>query len=86
MTRDEAAGLVAGALGDVAPEADVRGIDPDGLLQDEIGLDSIDFLTVVNVVGEQAGLHIPERDFPALVTFAGFVSYLVEGTGDDRRA
>ncbi len=77
MTRDEAAALLARALQQVSPDADLRAIDPDGLLQEEVGLDSIDFLNVANMVGDEAGFHIPERDFANLTTFRGFVSYLV---------
>jgi acyl carrier protein len=76
MTADEAAGLVSRALHEVAPEADLRAIDPDGLLQEEVGLDSIDFLHVVDIVGDAAGAEIPEGDFPMLSTFRAFVSYL----------
>ena len=77
MTIDEAAAVVSRALHEIAPEADLRALDPDGLLQDEVGLDSIDFLHVVDIVGDAAGAHIPEGDFPMLSTFRGFVSYLV---------
>jgi acyl carrier protein len=77
VTADEAAAVVSRALHEIAPEADLPAIDPDGLLQDEVGLDSIDFLRVVDIVGDAAGADIPERDFPLLSTFRGFVSYLV---------
>jgi len=76
VTRDEAAAVLSRALHEVAPEADLDAIDPDGLLQDEVGLDSIDFLRVVDIVEGAAGADIPERDFPSLSTFRAFVSYL----------
>jgi acyl carrier protein len=76
MTRDEAVAVLSRALHEVAPEAELAGVDPDGLLQDEVGLDSIDFLRVVDIVGGAAGTDIPERDFPSLSTFRAFVSYL----------
>ena len=86
MTRADAIAVLTRALGEIAPDADVHGINPDGLLQDEIGLDSIDFLNVVNAVGDEAGFHISERDFASLVTFEGFVAYLVARRDDGRRA
>ncbi|HZQ58248.1 MAG TPA: acyl carrier protein [Acidimicrobiales bacterium] len=76
MTRDQAVAVLWRALHEVAPEADLAAVDPDGLLQDEVGLDSIDFLRVVDIVGAAAGADIPERDFPSLSTFRAFVSYL----------
>jgi len=77
MTADEARDLLCAALREVAPEADLAAADPNGLLQDEFGLDSIDFVNIVNAVDERAGVTIPERDFPRLSTFRNFVAYLV---------
>ena len=76
MTSDEAVAVLSRALHEVAPEADLAAVDRDGLLQDEIGLDSIDFLRVVDIVEGVAGTDIPERDFPSLSTFRAFVTYL----------
>jgi len=76
MTHDEAARLVHDALGQVAPEADASGVDPDGLLQEELDIDSMDFLNLVTEVSERAGIDIPVSAYPWLATFRGFVDYL----------
>ena len=76
MTGEEARALVSTALREVAPEADVAATDPDGLLQEEFGLDSLDFIHVVDAVHDLSGVDIPERDFPRLSTLRGFVAYL----------
>jgi acyl carrier protein len=81
MTPDAAARAVSTALRDVAPEADLAVIDRDGLLQEELDLDSIDFLNLVAAVQEATGCEIPERDFPRLATYRGFVSYLAAAPG-----
>ncbi len=76
MTAEEARDLLSAALRDIAPEADLAAADPDGLLQDELCLDSIDFINVVNAVYDRSGVGIPEADFPELSTFHSFVAYL----------
>ena len=77
MTHDEATRLLTTALHEVAPEADVSTIDPDGPLQDELDLDSMDILNVVIALHSRTGLDIPERDAAQLSTFRSFVTYLV---------
>jgi acyl carrier protein len=79
LSADDARDLVSAALRQVAPEADLAGADPDGLLQEEFGLDSIDFIAVVSAVHDLAGVDIPERDFPKMSTFRSFVAYLAKG-------
>jgi acyl carrier protein len=76
LTVDDATGLLTDAIRAVAPDADLAAADPDGLLQEELGLDSIDFLSIVDAVHDMTGFGIPERDFPELSTFRGFVAYL----------
>ncbi len=78
MTAEDARALLRNALREVAPEADLDAADPDGLLQEEFGLDSLDVIHLVNVVYDEAGIDIPDRDFPSLSTFRSFVTYLSE--------
>lgn len=63
-------------LTSVAPEiiaADVRDTDH---LQDDLGLDSMDFLNLVAALHRRFGLPIPEADYPQLATPAQAVRYL----------
>jgi len=76
MTAGEATRLLTDALHEVVPEADVAGVDPDGLLQEELDLDSLGFLGVLAEINERSGIDIPERAYPDLVTFRSFVAYL----------
>ena len=81
MTNDQADRLLLDALHQVAPEADISNIDPDGLLQEELDIDSIDFLNLVTRIGERVGIDIPVREYPSLATFRGFVTYLATTAG-----
>ncbi len=76
MTRDDAMDLVRTAIREVAPEADLGGIEPRETIQEALDMDSIDFLNFVVGLHERTGLDIPERDYPELATLEGCVGYL----------
>jgi acyl carrier protein len=66
------------ALAQVAPEADLEGLDPRGDFREELDLDSMDVLNLVISLHDATGVDIPERDYPHLVTLDACVSYLSE--------
>lgn len=76
MTPERAVGVLGAALRAVAPDVDARRTDIDGLLQEEFDLDSMDFVELLNEIRVRTGIDIPERDYPALVTFRSFLGYL----------
>jgi len=61
----------------IAPEVDLAEVDDDALLQDEMDLDSMDFLNLVTALHDATGIEVPERDYPSLSTVGGFVAYVV---------
>ena len=77
MTRDEATALLASALREVAPEADLGAADPGLPLQEVADIDSMDFLALLRAVQDRTGWEIPPRDYPKLATVELFVSYLM---------
>ena len=60
----------------VAPELDGAEIRDTDRLQEDLDLDSIDFLDVVAELEDRTGVSIPETDYPELATVAGCVDYL----------
>lgn len=76
MTTDDARTVLAGLLHRIAPEVDLDEVDPDADLQEEIDLDSMDFLNLVTALHEATGIEVPERDYPSLGTVNGFVAYV----------
>lgn len=77
MNHDEARTVIANALRRVAPEADLDEVRADKALQDELDLDSMDFLNLMVGIHEQTGVEVPERDYPAVAHLQGLVDYLV---------
>lgn len=65
-------------LTDVAPDLDPDSIGDDDHLQDDLGLDSMDFLNLVSALHKRFGLPIPEADYPRLATPGKAVAYLAE--------
>lgn len=78
---DDPRALVSRLIHGIAPEADLTDVDPDGLLQEEVDLDSMDFLNLVTALHEESGIEVPERDYPELATINGFVAYIVAHRG-----
>jgi acyl carrier protein len=76
MTHDEVLDRLRGILQELAPEADVSGLDPDVRVRDQLDIDSMDLLNFVIAVDEQFGVDIPERDYPKLRTLNDMVQYL----------
>ncbi|WP_135451229.1 acyl carrier protein [Tabrizicola caldifontis] len=71
-------------LTSVAPDLDAASIGDDDHLQDDLGLDSMDFLNLVSALHKRFGLPIPEPDYPRLATPAKAAAYLAEKLGARR--
>jgi acyl carrier protein len=68
--------LVNQVLCQVAPEAEIASIDANALLQEQIDMDSLDFLHLVTGISDEAHIDIPERDYPYLATLNGAYAYV----------
>jgi acyl carrier protein len=62
----------------VAPDLEASTICDSDHLQNDLGLDSMDFLSLVSALHKRFGLPIPESDYPRLATSAKAVAYLDE--------
>lgn len=76
MSDEKIRGAVLRALGGVAPEADLAGLDSTSNFREQIDLDSIDFTNFVIALADELGLEVPETDYPKLLTVDGCVTYL----------
>ncbi len=81
MTPAEAEALVRATLREVAPDVDIGTLPPDEDLRDAAGLDSLDFLQMVEVLSARCGKRIEEDDYPRLRTLRGTVRFLA-GSGE----
>jgi acyl carrier protein len=75
---DELLAAIRRALAEIAPDADLTGLDPGDDIVDALELDSMDVLNVMAAVADETGLEVPERDYPRTRTLQGFVDELVK--------
>jgi acyl carrier protein len=76
MTTDEIRAAVLASLAEVAPEAEPAAIDPAVPLQEQLDLDSMDFLAFLSGVADLTGVEVPERDYDAVAALQGCVDYV----------
>ena len=76
MNEQDARLAVHTAIGQVAPDVDLDGLDEQSRLRQDLELDSLDFLRLVESIDESTGVDIPERDYTAVSTVKGLIDYV----------
>ncbi len=72
---------VVDIIRDVAPEVDPEELDENTTFQGDLGMDSMDSLTVVEQVYDHFGVNIPEVDYEKIDTVGKLVSYVEQHMG-----
>ncbi len=81
MNRADILIVLEEELGNIAPEADFKALDPSADLREAIDIDSMDFINFVIAIHRRLGVDIPELDYPKLVTLDGAIKYLTAKLG-----
>jgi acyl carrier protein len=76
MSIDEVKSTILHIIGQVAPEIPAESIDPHARLQEEMDIDSMDFLRILVAINEQLGVEIPEKDYGQVGTLESLVHYV----------
>lgn len=76
MTSAEIKDVILEIIQDIDEEADIKDLDPDKPLRDQLDLDSMDFLDIVMELRKRYKIQIPENDYPELATLNSCVKYL----------
>ncbi|MFD6327276.1 acyl carrier protein [Streptomyces sp. NPDC058442] len=77
MNRTDALNVVKESIAQVIPDADLAALGPDEAFRDALEMDSLDFLTYIEILGERTGLRIDDEDTPQLTTLSGSADFLV---------
>ncbi|MDX2692082.1 acyl carrier protein [Streptomyces ipomoeae] len=77
MNRTDALGMVRESISSVIPDADVAALAPDDKFREVLEMDSLDFLSFVEVLSERSGIRIEDEDTPRLTTLSGSADFLV---------
>ena len=78
MNAAEARTVVVDVLAQIAPEVDLKTVDPSARLRDEVDLDSLDFLNLVQRIHDRTGVDIPEADYDRVESLDGLLAYLTQ--------
>lgn len=76
MERDQVRDTVLAVIESIAPEVDVRRIRADRPLREQVGLDSMDWLNLLDAFAERLSIEVPESDYDHLETLETAVEYL----------
>jgi len=76
VTEDQVREVVAKALASLAPDADVRSVDAGVDFRTALGLDSFDFLRLMQAVHAATGITIPEDEYGAVTSIHGLAAYI----------
>ena len=68
--------IVLDIIAMVAPDADLTNVKGDGLLRDQLDLDSMDFLDIVMELRKRYQVEVPKEEYTRLATLDGCVEYL----------
>jgi acyl carrier protein len=80
VNRTDALDMVRDSISRVIPDADVAALGPDDAFRDALEMDSLDFLSFVEVLSERSGVRIEDEDTPQLSTLSGSADFLVSHT------
>jgi acyl carrier protein len=75
-TTHDIRGEVLSVLTTLAPEVDAEDIRDDGLLRDQVDLDSMDWLNFLIGIHNRLHVTIPEKDYASLRTLTDIVHYI----------
>lgn len=76
LTEDQIHKVLLEIIGRIAPEADVKNINPGERLRDQFDFDSVDFMDFAAALQEKLEVKIPEADYPELATIDSCIAYL----------
>ena len=76
MTDDDIAKVFIEELTRIAPDIDPASVGPDDHLQQDLEIDSMDFLNLVAALHKRLGVDIPEADYPQIATLSLATAYL----------
>ena len=80
LTQQQARDAVGAAVLRIVPDAEIDTLDDDESVRDAFELDSMDFLSFVELLSAGSGVRIDEEDYPRLTTMADCVDFLVNRT------
>lgn len=82
MTRDEIKEEIKNIIAQIAPDEDLSAITEDGVLREQINLDSMDFLDIIMELRKRHKVNVPEVDYIKFKTLGSSADYLMPFLGN----
>ncbi len=76
MNRDAIKAEIKDIISDIAPDEDLKVLTDDGVLRQQLNLDSMDFLDIIMELRKRHKLHVPEEDYKHFVSLNSSADYL----------
>ncbi len=76
VTTTEMKSTLLGLLARIAPDAELEELALDDDIQEELEIDSFDFLNFLIAIDETYGVEIPERDYGQVRTLGAVIAYV----------
>ncbi|WP_046729455.1 acyl carrier protein [Streptomyces humi] len=80
--RSRSAAVIKESITRIGPDADFTLVRPDDRFRDVLELDSLDFLSLVELLSERTGVRIDEEDYPELTTLSDATRFPVGRSGE----
>ena len=77
MTRDEIIEEIKNIISQIAPDENLSAITEDGVLREQINLDSMDFLDIIMELRKRHKVNVPEVDYGKFKTLGSSADYLL---------
>lgn len=78
MTKEEIKKAILEEIYNIAPDYEGEDIDENANIQEEVEIDSYDFLNLLTALYEKFGVEVPEEDYSKVDTLSKMVDYFYE--------
>ena len=76
MTRDQIKTEIKDIITAIAPDENLGALTDDGVIREQLDLDSMDFLDIIMELRKRHKIEVPEADYPNFVTLNKCADYL----------
>jgi acyl carrier protein len=82
-TEQEVVDIIIDILLEINPDSDLKSLDENQFLKEQLGMDSMDLLDIVMQLKKKHSLDIPQADYVNLATLRLTIDYLMKRFNDE---
>lgn len=77
MNKEEIKVEIKNIISEIAPDEDLSALTDDGVIREQINLDSMDFLDIIMELRKRHKVNVPEADYGHFVSLGSSAEYLL---------